>query len=87
MWILASATIPSPLPARKLAKWLFEHSLTQVVYFHECNAGGIVHTAQDRGVVARWQICYDRLINASWNLKLARFEDKKVSSALSTTPG
>jgi hypothetical protein len=28
-----------------------------------------------------------RLINASWNLKLARFEDKKVSSALSTTPG
>ena len=32
----------------------------QIVYFDQCNAGGIVYTAHDRGVVAWWQVCDDR---------------------------
>ena len=31
----------------------------QIVYFYQSNAGGIVHAAYDRGVVARWQLRND----------------------------
>src|SRR5947208_4023207 len=29
--------------------------LLQIVHFYETNAGGVVHTTHDRGVVPRWQ--------------------------------
>src|SRR5438105_711642 len=32
----------------------------QIVHFHKSNARGAVYTAHDRGVVACWQICYNR---------------------------
>jgi len=39
--------------------------LTQIVHFHETNAGGVVHATHDRGVVARWQLCDDRRLGWS----------------------
>src|SRR5438034_8716652 len=35
-------------------------TLLQIVHFHQSNSGGAVHPAHDRGVVARWKVCYDR---------------------------
>src|SRR6266545_3993199 len=32
----------------------------KIVHFHESNSGGVVYATQDRGVVARWQVCDDR---------------------------
>src|SRR5205807_1886035 len=35
-------------------------TLLQIVHFHQSNAHGAIHPAHDRGVVACWQVCYDR---------------------------
>src|SRR5438477_453200 len=32
----------------------------KIVHFHQGNSNGVVHTAHDRGVVPRWQVCNDR---------------------------
>src|SRR5436190_4452465 len=32
----------------------------QIVHFHQSNSGGVTYAAHDRGVVACWQVCYDR---------------------------
>src|SRR5437762_11680430 len=32
----------------------------QIVYFHQSNSGGAVHSAHDRGVVSGWHVCIDR---------------------------
>ena len=41
----------------------------QVVYFHESNASGVVHTTYNRGVVARLQVRnYRRLRWVSWSM-------------------
>ena len=32
----------------------------QIVHFHKSNAGGVVYTAHDRGVVTWWQVCDNR---------------------------
>src|SRR5438477_225499 len=37
-----------------------QHLLIQIVHFHECNSGHVVHSTHDRGVVTRRQICDDR---------------------------
>ena len=34
--------------------------LIQIVHFDQGNSSGVAYTAQDGGVVARLQICYDR---------------------------
>ena len=35
-------------------------NLVDYVHFHESNSGHVVYTADNRGVVARWQVCNDR---------------------------
>ena len=37
-----------------------QHLLIQIVHFHECNSGHVVHATHDRGVVTPRQICDDR---------------------------
>src|ERR1051326_9528832 len=49
----------APCCVRKLAKWLFEHSITQVIYFHESNSGHVIYTAHDGGVVTCGQVSND----------------------------
>src|SRR6266481_3223452 len=36
----------------------------QIVHFHQSNSGGAVYTTHDRGVVACWQVCYDRRLSS-----------------------
>src|SRR5260370_1158476 len=41
----------------------------QIVYFHQSNAGRVVHTTHNRGVVARWQLRDDcRVIWVAWSV-------------------
>ena len=41
----------------------------QIVYFHQSNAGRVVYTAHNRGVVTRWQLRNDcRLAWIRWSV-------------------
>src|SRR5436190_999687 len=54
---------------RLLAAQITKLLPVQVVYFHESNASGVVHTTYNRGVVARLQLRNDRRLGwVSWSM-------------------
>src|SRR5947207_2538269 len=54
---------------RLLAAQITKLLPVQVVYFHESNASGVVHTTYNRGLVARLQLRNDRRLGwVSWSM-------------------